>query len=234
MIRIQAVFEDESLASEQLDGVRRKGEDAEHSFSLKTYDRLILKIEGPLEAAKIEVDAHAESLPKAEPTMNPLATVRRGRPSSSSPPAAGATSRWTSNAAGWPPWSMRLKRKRGSGDRRPASSLWGVKAALAQEPTRRPAQEAEEVACPVRPRGDQDETCRGRRPAFSFWPPPPGSRRTCRDSPTPPEVSSLQDRGWPRPPREKSLSDAGEFFRPSGHGKKTTLRTGGRSPLRDH
>jgi hypothetical protein len=52
---------------EQLDGVRRKGQDAEHSLGLKPDNGLLLKVEGPLEAAEIEIDAdaHEESLPEA-------------------------------------------------------------------------------------------------------------------------------------------------------------------------
>lgn len=41
-------------------------EDTEHSLSLKPDDGLLLKVEGPLEAAEIKVDAHEDSLPEDE------------------------------------------------------------------------------------------------------------------------------------------------------------------------
>lgn len=70
LVRVQAVLEDECLALEQLDGVRRKGQDTEHSLGLKPDYGLLLKVERPLEAAEIEVDAHEESLPKASDPSN--------------------------------------------------------------------------------------------------------------------------------------------------------------------
>jgi hypothetical protein len=50
-------LKDESLALDQLDGVRGTGENTEHSLGLKPDESLFLKVERPLEAAEVEVGA---------------------------------------------------------------------------------------------------------------------------------------------------------------------------------